>query len=662
MGGSGEIEKKRFSLRSSFKPAGDQPAAIDELTAALSEGRKYNVLLGVTGSGKTFTIANVIERLQRPAIIISHNKTLAAQLYAEFKEFFPENRVEFFVSYYDYYQPEAYLPGKDMYIEKDCDINQEIDRLRHSATHSILTRRDTIIVASVSCIYGLGSPELYERERLVIRKGDRLSRDSLLLKLVGIMYERNDIVFEQGKFRVKGDIVDVFPMYEEHPYRFELFGDEIEKISIFDPLSGHPLAGLDETMIYPAKHYLIETDKMNAILKEIRGDMDARSEEFRKEGKLLEAQRIAERVNYDIEMLQVMHYTKGIENYSRYFDGREEGTPPVTLLDYLPDDVLYIIDESHVTVPQLRGMYNGDRKRKQNLVDYGFRLPAAYDNRPLKFEEFFAKMKEAVFVSATPSDYELDLAEGRIIEQIVRPTGLIDPQITVHPTAGQIEKLLDYLEPVLARNEKALITTLTKKMAEDLSAHLGSLKYRVKYLHSDIDTIERYNIIKMLRTGEIDIIVGVNLLREGLDLPEVSLVAIFDADKEGFLRSRRSLIQTIGRTARNVNGQVVLFADIRTDSIELALSETERRRMRQIEYNKEHGIVPRTVVSSIKSGIEKLKKKDFKSDDDLDIYLKDLKRKMERLAKELRFEEAAEIREEIIALRKSFLFGEEKGK
>ncbi|MCK5599821.1 excinuclease ABC subunit UvrB [bacterium] len=645
----------RFNLISDFNPAGDQPAAIEKLAQGLDDGKKYQVLMGVTGSGKTFSIAKVIEQLQRPAIVISHNKTLAAQLYSEFKDFFPDNRVEYFVSYYDYYQPEAYLPEKDMFIEKDADINQEIDRLRHSATHSVLTRRDTIIVASISCIFGLGSPDRYENKRLYLRVGDKIDRQDLLRRLVRIMYERNDIAFEQGRFRVKGDIVDIFPMYEEKAVRVELFGDEIEKISYFDPLRMEIFASVDQLMIFPARHYLIEDGSLEPILTEIKEEMEKRESLFLSQGKLLEAERIRQRVMYDLEMLQVMHYTKGVENYSRYFDGRSVGEPPMTLLDYLPEDALYIIDESHVTVPQVKGMYNGDRARKENLVEFGFRLPSAFDNRPLKYDEFWEKVSQAVFISATPANFEIEKAGGEVVEQVIRPTGLVDPEIKVFPTINQVDRLLELIQPVLKRNEKVLVTTITKKMSEELAYHLMSLNYRVKYLHSGIDTIERYNILKMLRTDVIDIIVGVNLLREGLDLPEVSLVVIFDADKPGFLRSHRSLIQTIGRTARNVNGCVVLFGDMITPAMKSAMDETARRREQQIEYNKANNIIPKTIISKIKKGLELENGKKFESDEDLDRYLKKLKKKMDELSKELKFEEAAKIRDEVLELRKNFL-------
>ncbi len=645
----------RFELKADFKPAGDQPQAIKKLTEGLRRGKKFQLLMGVTGSGKTYTIANVIQNIQKPVLVVSHNKTLAAQLYSEFKEFFQKNRSEFFVSYYDYYQPEAYIPDKDLFIEKDADINEEIDRLRHSATHSILTRSDTIIVSSVSCIYGLGSPELYKKQQIYLRVGDKMSRNELLYKLVGIMYQRNEYDFEQGKFRVKGDVVDVFPMYEEEAIRIELFDDEIEKLTYFDPLKMDLYGSIEEVIIYPAKHYLIESNTINNVIEKIKQELEQRENFFRSQGKLVEIERLRQRIMYDIEMLQIMHYTKGIENYSRYFDNRNEGDPPLTLLDYLPKDTIFIIDESHVTLPQIKGMFNGDHSRKSNLIDYGFRLPSAFDNRPLRFDEFFEKIGQMIFISATPGDFELQLTKGEIIEQIIRPTGLIDPKIKIYPTEHQLDRLLELMKPVLKRKEKVLITTITKRMAEDLSFHLTSLNYRVKYLHSDIDTIERYNILKMLRTDVIDIIVGVNLLREGLDLPEVSLVVIFDADKQGFLRSHRSLIQTIGRTARNVNAKVILFADIITNAIESAIEETKRRRDLQINYNKEHNITPKTIVSKVKDGLSLGKKIKFKNDEDMDKYLKKLKRKMEKCAKELKFEEAAKIRNEIIKLRKNYL-------
>ena len=648
--------KRKFKLSADFKPQGDQITAIESLLQGLKENKKYQVLMGITGSGKTFTIANLIEKVQRPVIVISHNKTLAAQLYSEFKEFFPRNRVNYFVSYYDYYQPEAYIPEKDMFIEKDAAINVEIDRLRHVATHDILTRPDTIIISSVSCIYGLGSPELYKKKKVTIKKGEKTDKFTLMRKLVSIMYERNDYMFQQGKFRAKGDTIDIFPMYEDRAIRIELFDEEIERMVYFDPMKMEYYDELDLVELFPAKHYLIGNKQREEILKEIKSEMKKQEEYFLKSGRFVEAQRVRERVLYDIEMIQEMGYTKGIENYSRYFDMREAGAPAMTLLDYLPENALYIIDESHVTIPQLRGMHNGDHSRKENLINYGFRLPSAFDNRPLRFEEFLKKATQVIFVTATPGDFELELTNGEVVEQVIRPTGLLDPEIEVESTEYQMEKLLEFIEPVLKRGEKILITTLTKKMSEELTYHLISLNYRVKYLHSEIETIERYKILKMLRENVIDIIIGVNLLREGIDLPEVSLVVIFDADKEGFLRSYKALIQIIGRTARNVRGKVVLFADRMTDSMKKTIDETNRRRKLQMDYNKAHNITPRTIVSKIKDGISFGKTEKISNIDELEKKIRKLKKSMDRLAAELNFEEAAKIRDEIIRLRKNFIF------
>ncbi|MCD6578367.1 excinuclease ABC subunit UvrB [bacterium] len=648
--------KRKFKLSADFKPQGDQITAIESLLQGLKENKKYQVLMGITGSGKTFTIANLIEKVQRPVIVISHNKTLAAQLYSEFKEFFPRNRVNYFVSYYDYYQPEAYIPEKDMFIEKDAAINVEIDRLRHVATHDILTRPDTIIISSVSCIYGLGSPELYKKKKVTIKKREKTDKFTLMRKLVSIMYERNDYMFQQGKFRAKGDTIDIFPMYEDRAIRIELFDEEIERMVYFDPMKMEYYDELDLVELFPAKHYLIGNKQREEILKEIKSEMKKQEEYFLKSGRFVEAQRVRERVLYDIEMIQEMGYTKGIENYSRYFDMREAGAPAMTLLDYLPENALYIIDESHVTIPQLRGMHNGDHSRKENLINYGFRLPSAFDNRPLRFEEFLKKATQVIFVTATPGDFELELTNGEVVEQVIRPTGLLDPEIEVESTEYQMEKLLEFIEPVLKRGEKILITTLTKKMSEELTYHLISLNYRVKYLHSEIETIERYKILKMLRENVIDIIIGVNLLREGIDLPEVSLVVIFDADKEGFLRSYKALIQIIGRTARNVRGKVVLFADRMTDSMKKTIDETNRRRKLQMDYNKVHNITPRTIVSKIKDGISFGKTEKISNIDELEKKIRKLKKSMDRLAAELNFEEAAKIRDEIIRLRKNFIF------
>ena len=599
---------KPFKLVSKFAPCGDQPAAIDRLASGLESGFATEVLLGVTGSGKTFTMANIIERLQRPALVIAHNKTLAAQLCNEFREFFPENRVEFFVSYYDYYQPEAYIPRTDTYIEKELEINDEIDKLRHSATASLCERRDTIVVASVSCIYGLGAPEDYYRQSVSVREGDETSPDDLIRKLVDIQYKRADFDFVRSTFRVRGDVVDVFPAgNSEIALRIEFFGDTVERIREIDAVTSSPVNELKHAMIFPATHYVIGGDR-EAIFRRILADKAERVKFFEANGKLIEAQRIDERVNYDVEMMREMGYCSGIENYSRYFDGRKPGQPPYTLLDFFPKDFIVFVDESHMTLPQIRGMYNGDRARKKNLVDYGFRLPAAYDNRPLDFEEFDSRIRQMVCVSATPAKYELDRAD-EVAEQLIRPTGLLDPEIVVKPVKGQVDDLLGEIRKVTDAGGRVLVTTLTKKMAENLTDYMKEVGVRVRYMHSDIDTLERIEIVGGLRSGDFDVLVGINLLREGLDLPEVQLVAILDADKEGFLRSETALIQTVGRAARNDKGRVVMYADVITDSMRRAIDETERRRKIQDEYNRAHGIVPKTVEREFKNTLEITKKK-----------------------------------------------------
>ncbi|MBI2447582.1 MAG: excinuclease ABC subunit UvrB, partial [Candidatus Omnitrophica bacterium] len=574
----------KFKLVSDYKPAGDQPQAIEKLTKGLMENKRFQTLLGVTGSGKTFTMANVIANINRPTLVISHNKTLAAQLYSEFNGFFPENAVEYFVSYYDYYQPEAYVPQTDTYIEKDASINDEIDRLRLSATSSLMSRNDVLIVASVSCIYGLGSPSDYQELLVFLKKGDNVTRDDVLRKLVDIQYERNDIDFHRGKFRVRGDVVEVFPAYEETAIRVELFGDEVEKLSEIDPITGNPLQELDKIAIYPAKHFVTTQGKIEKAISSILEELDMQLKKLRSENKLLEAQRLESRTRYDIEMLREIGYCNGIENYSRHLSGRLPGSRPYCLLDYFPEKFLTIIDESHVTVPQVRGMYNGDRARKEVLVEYGFRLPSCLDNRPLRFDEFENLVQEVLFVSATPDEDEIRKSGGIVVEQIIRPTGLVDPEIIVKPTKGQIDDLISQIRLRAERGERVLVTTLTKRMAEDLAAYLEEMGLKVKYLHSEIDVIERVRILRDLRLKEFDCLVGINLLREGLDLPEVSLVAVLDADKEGFLRSQTSLIQVAGRAARNINGQVIMYADTVTDSMKKAIDETNRRKHIQLEF------------------------------------------------------------------------------
>jgi excinuclease ABC subunit B len=650
-----------FKLVSEFQPKGDQPQAIESLSEGVLEGAKHQVLLGVTGSGKTFTMANVIERVQRPTLVISHNKTLAAQLYGEFKELFPENAVEFFVSYYDYYQPEAYIPSTDTYIEKDTQINEEIDKMRHSATRSLLERNDVIIVASVSCIYGLGSPEAYHGMLLYLEKGMDITREEILSKLVEIQYERNDIDFHRGTFRVRGDVIEVFPAHEEsRAIRIELFGDQVEEISEIDPLKGKAIERLDKVPIYPGSHYVTPPDRLQKAIQSIREELKERLEWFRSQNQLLEVQRLEQRTKFDLEMLRELGYCQGIENYSRHLTGRRAGEPPPTLLDYYPNDYLLFIDESHVTIPQLIGMYRGDRSRKETLVEYGFRLPSALDNRPLMFEEFEGRVRQVIYVSATPSDYEMKKSHGKIVEQIIRPTGLSDPLLDIKPAKNQVDDLLAEIEKRVKRKERVLVTTLTKRMAEDLTEYFADLGVRVKYLHSDIDTLDRVEIIRELRLGKFDVLIGINLLREGLDLPEVSLVAILDADKEGFLRSEKSLIQTFGRAARNVNGQVILYADKMTQSMDQAILETNRRRKIQEAYNQEHGITPQSVKKAVRNIMASIYEADYLTipavSDVEEVYvpikeipamIQKLKKEMKEAATHLEFERAAEIRDKI---------------
>ena len=647
-------QEQKFKLVSKFAPTGDQPSAIAKLVDGFNAGLKSQVLLGVTGSGKTFTMANVIAEINRPALILAHNKTLAAQLCNEMREFFPENRVEFFVSYYDYYQPEAYIASTDTYIEKDMSVNDEIDKLRHSATCSLAERRDTIVVASVSCIYGLGAPEEYYRLSVSLRPGMQMERDELLRRLVGINYKRNDTEFERTCFRVKGDVVDIFPASSgEFAVRVEFFGDEIDAISEFEAVSGRVVNKLKHVAIFPASHYAVEHKTLQNAVLAIKKDMDDRVEYFTERGKLIEAQRIRERVTYDTEMMQEIGYCSGIENYSRYFDGRKPGEPPYTLLDYFPRDFILFIDESHMTVPQIRAMYNGDRARKKSLVDYGFRLPAAYDNRPLNFDEFNARIGQTVYVSATPAPYELKLAGGVVAEQLIRPTGLVDPPVEVRPVKGQIDDLLYEIRATVAASGRVLVTTLTKKMAESLTAFMTENGVKVRYLHSDIDTMERIAIINALRSGEFDVVVGINLLREGLDIPEVKLVAILDADKEGFLRSGTSLIQTIGRAARNAESRVIMYADVMTGSMERAIKETDRRRAIQTRYNKQHGITPQTIVKPIKNTIEiTTKADDAVKAEDITGEIEKLTGLMRVASAQLDFETAIKMRDRISDLKK----------
>ncbi|MGN0622574.1 MAG: excinuclease ABC subunit UvrB [Oscillospiraceae bacterium] len=649
-----------FKLVSDYKLAGDQPEAVDKLVAGINAGMKEQTLLGVTGSGKTFTMANVIERVNKPTLVLAHNKILAAQLCSEFKEFFPENAVEYFVSYYDYYQPEAYVPSKDVYIEKDSSINDEIDKLRHSATTAIAERRDVIIVASVSCIYSLGDPEEYKSMVVSVRKGMEKSRDKLVAELVGIQYERNDINFVRNKFRVRGDVVEIFPANStDTAIRVEFFGDEIDRICEINVITGEILCFLNHAAIFPASHYIVGRDKMRDAIEEIKEELDERIKYFKDNDMLIEAQRIAQRTNYDIEMLEEIGFCSGIENYSRVLARRPKGAVPFTLLDFMPDDFLLMVDESHVSLPQVRGMFAGDRARKQTLVDYGFRLPSALDNRPLTFDEFYSHVNQAVFVSATPGPIEKERSK-QIVEQLIRPTGLLDPEIEVRPTEGQIEDLLSEINLRIERKERVLVTTLTKKMAEDLTSYMKNFGVAVRYMHHDIDSIERMEIIRDLRLGEFDVLVGINLLREGLDLPEVSLVAILDADKEGFLRSESSLIQTIGRAARNANGKVIMYADTVTRSMELAITETERRRALQQQFNEKHGIVPKTIKKDIRDVIEistkeeveySARQKNKLSKRETEALIDKLTKQMKEAAKMLEFEHAAFLRDKIAELR-----------
>jgi len=650
----------RFILESKFKPSGDQPAAIEALAKGVLENQKHQVLLGVTGSGKTFTMANIIEKTQRPTLILAHNKTLAAQLCSEFKEFFPHNAVEFFVSYYDYYQPEAYIEKRDLYIEKDSSMNEEIDRMRHSATSALLERRDVIVVASVSCIYGIGAPDDYRNATVSLRRGQVLDRDELMDNLVAINFKRNDIEFNRGTFRVRGDIVEIYPMSGlSKAIRVEFFGDEIDRILEVDALTGKPLLSVDYTMIFPATHYAVGQQKILDNVPRIKEDMIAQAEQFRQNGKLLEAERILQRTTYDIEMLQEIGSCPGIENYSRYFDGRDPGEPPFTLMDFFPDDYLLIVDESHVTLPQVRGMYNGDKARKDMLIKYGFRLPAAADNRPLRFEEFNDRINQAIYCSATPAEYERTLAGKNIHEQIVRPTGLVDPEISIRPVENQLDDLLGEIKKVTAKSGRILVTTLTKKLAERLTDYLQEMGVRVRYMHSDIDTMERIDIIRGLRLGEFDVLVGINLLREGLDIPEVALVAILDADKEGFLRNETSLIQTIGRAARNAEGRVILYADVMTRSIKNAVAETERRRKLQQNYNQLHGIIPQSIQKEVADNLDLSRSvgeenaervlEETGSADTAKIAL--LEKQMLEAAAELEFEVAAALRDKIKQLK-----------
>ncbi len=651
----------KFKLVSSFKPEGDQPQAIKELAEGLLGGKRYQTLLGVTGSGKTFTMANVIEKTGKPVLVISHNKTLAAQLYSEFKEFFPENAVEYFVSYYDYYQPEAYIPQTDTYIEKDSAINDRLDRLRLAATSSLMSRDDVIIVASVSCIYNLGSPEDYSNMMVVLDKGQKIDRDEVLRRLLSIQYERNDIEFVRGKVRVRGDTVEIFPAYSEKAIRVSMFGDEIEKITEFDPVSQKIISQLDRAAVYPAKHFLTSPPKIEEAIKLIKEELAVQLEYFRAKGKLLEAQRLESRTKYDMEMLQEIGYCHGVENYSRHLGGRPAGARPYCLIDYFRKDFLLIIDESHVTIPQIRGMYEGDRSRKKTLVEFGFRLPSCLDNRPLRFDEFESLMKEAIFASATPSEYEILKSGAKVVEQLIRPTGLVDPEIIIKPTEGQVDDIILQVRERAKKNERVLVTTLTKCMAEDLSAYLEELDLRVKYIHSDIDTIERVRILKELRQGKFDCLVGVNLLREGLDLPEVTLVAILDADKEGFLRSETSLIQLSGRAARHINGQVIMYADNITGSLKRAMDETNRRRALQLEYNKKNNITPRSIQKAIREGIEMLQDAEEVEMEALGVkaggyetekIIEELEYEMDLAARNLQFEKAAVIRDKITDLKK----------
>lgn len=657
-------DNNKFELVSPYKPAGDQQQAIDQLTAGFQAGDKEQILKGATGTGKTYTMANVIAKMNKPTLVITHNKTLVGQLYNEFKEFFPNNAVEYFVSYYDYYQPEAYVPQSDTYIEKDASINDEIDQLRHAATSALMSRNDVIVVASVSCIYGLGDPREYEASVLNVYTGQEYERNTLLRDLVNIQYDRNDIDLQRGRFRVRGDVVEVFPAgYSDRAYRIEFFGDEIDRIVEVDPLTGEVHGGRDSISLFPATHFMTNDDQLAGAIDRIKAEMDDQVKKFEKEGKLLEAERIKQRTTYDLEMLREVGYTNGIENYSRQMENRKAGEPPYTLLDFFPKDSLILIDESHATMPEIRAMYNGDRNRKQTLIDYGFRLPSALDNRPLKLEEFEQHVNQIMYVSATPGDYELNRT-SRIVEQVIRPTGLLDPKIEVRPIEGQIDDLVAEINLRIERRERVFVTTLTKKMAEDLTDYLKDLGIKVRYLHSDIKTLERMQIIRDLRLGKFDVLIGINLLREGIDVPEVSLVAILDADKEGFLRAYRPLIQTMGRAARNANGEVIMYADRITDSMKMAIDETNRRRAIQMKYNEEHGIVPKTIIKPVRDIISVVKadKEAEKSDSFADLnfdeltakqkkqMIANLKEQMQDAAKRLDFESAANLRDAIIEL------------
>ena len=649
-----------FKLHSDYKPTGDQPKAIEYLSNGIKEGKKFQTLLGVTGSGKTFTMANIIQQVQKPTLVLAHNKTLAGQLYSEFKEFFPENNVEYFVSYYDYYQPEAYIASSDTYIEKDSSVNDEIDKLRHSATAALFETRDVIIVASVSCIYGLGDPIDYEHMIVSLRPGMQKERNEIMKKLVNMQYSRNELDFKRGTFRAKGDILEIYPSDEsESAIRVEFWGDEIEKISEINPLTGKVIAARNHVMIFPNSHYVTTADKMERAIGTIEEELQERIKYFKDNGKLIEAQRIEERTNFDIEMMKETGFCQGIENYSRHISGRAPGSAPFTLFDYFPKDFLLLIDESHATIPQVRAMYNGDRARKESLVKYGFRLPSAFDNRPLKFNEFEERINQVIFVSATPAEYEKEHSKGNVVEQIIRPTGLLDPKIEVKPVENQIDDLIEQIRERTAKNERVLVTTLTKKMAEDLTAYLAGIDIKVRYMHSDIKALERMEIIRSLRLGEFDVLVGINLLREGLDIPEVSLVAILDADKEGFLRSERSLIQTIGRAARNTDGKVIMYADELTESMEKAISETNRRRKIQQEYNEEHGITPKTIQKSVRDSIkasiieEAESKYNISKDESIEDIINKLTDEMLKYATNMEFEKAAEIRDQIKELESS---------
>jgi excinuclease ABC subunit B len=649
-----------FELSSNFQPAGDQPQAVEDLVAGFRDGRPCQTLMGVTGSGKTFTAANVIAQIGKPTLVLSHNKTLAAQLYKEFRSFFPRNAVHYFISYYDYYQPEAYIPQRDIYIEKDAQINENLDRLRLAATSALVSRPDVVIVASVSCIYGLGSPNDYRRMMVRLAKGETVDRDRVLLKMVDIQYERNDVEFVRGRFRVRGDVIEVWPASEEYAYRVELFGDEIDKLAIINPTSGETLRDLEELYIYPAKHFVTPDERIRESVEGIRAELEERLAQFRKEGKLLEAQRLAARTRYDLEMLLEVGHCPGIENYSRWLSQRKPGEPPYTLIDFFPEDFFMIVDESHATLPQVRGMFAGDHSRKLTLVEHGFRLPSALDNRPLRFDEWEKRAKQVLFMSATPGPYELDRCGGEVVEQVIRPTGLVDPLLHVKPARGQVPDLIEEIRKRAAKKERVLVTTLTKRLAEDLSAYLSEAGLRGKWLHSELDAIERVQVLRELREGAFDVLVGVNLLREGLDLPEVSMVAILDADKEGFLRSGTSLIQTIGRAARNVNAEVILYADQVTESMQRAMGETRRRRELQLQYNAEHGITPETVRTAIGAGIEEeiaahklAQEAAGKSAEDYATqeYLEELQGEMLAAAAHLEFERAAQIRDRIAKLK-----------